>query len=392
MNSTESPGPALVITRNLPPLQGGMERLGWHIIDELRRDSRAHVIGPKGCRSRLPQGVTATELPLAPLPVFLACALVTALLQALRRQPRLILAGSGLTAPFAWLAARIAGSHCVVYLHGLDVDAPNRLYRWLWHPVLRSFDQVLVNSRYTEQLALDIGIAADRVAVLNPGVSLPDIGQAEEHRTEFRERYHLGASPVLLYVGRITPRKGLTDFLLGSFPKILARKPDARLVIVGSEPKHALNHRKGERARLTAAIDSAHLHRSVLFLQDISDDVLRSAYFAADVLVFPVQAHPNDHEGFGMVALEAAAHGLPTVSFAVGGVPDAVIEHRTGRLIAPGDNAAFYSAVLDYLDYPPSERSARIAEIHTHATRFAWPEFGARLRAICCAPGAPPEP
>ncbi len=43
---------ALVITRNLPPMVGGMERLVWHIVDELRVDYRAHVIGPQGCGGR----------------------------------------------------------------------------------------------------------------------------------------------------------------------------------------------------------------------------------------------------------------------------------------------------------------------------------------------------
>ncbi|RMD68618.1 MAG: glycosyltransferase family 1 protein, partial [Gammaproteobacteria bacterium] len=40
----------LVVTRNLPPLVGGMERLMWNLIDQLRQRARVHVIGPKGCR------------------------------------------------------------------------------------------------------------------------------------------------------------------------------------------------------------------------------------------------------------------------------------------------------------------------------------------------------
>jgi hypothetical protein len=58
---------ALVITRNLPPLVGGMERLVWHIVDELSREYRVHVIGPAGCGAYLPRGVTVNEVPLKPL-------------------------------------------------------------------------------------------------------------------------------------------------------------------------------------------------------------------------------------------------------------------------------------------------------------------------------------
>jgi hypothetical protein len=78
---------ALVITRNLPPLVGGMERLVWHIVDELSRDYRVHVIGPAGCGAYLPRGVTVNEVPLKPLIWYLLHAKLTALWQAFRRRP-----------------------------------------------------------------------------------------------------------------------------------------------------------------------------------------------------------------------------------------------------------------------------------------------------------------
>ncbi len=61
----------LHITRNLPPLVGGMERLNWHIADELSRSAQVQLIGPSGSAAQRPAAVPVTEVPLRPLPRFL---------------------------------------------------------------------------------------------------------------------------------------------------------------------------------------------------------------------------------------------------------------------------------------------------------------------------------
>jgi len=75
-----------------------------------------------------------------------------------------------------------------------------------------------------------------------------------------------------------------------------------------------------------------------------------------------------------MVAIEAAAHGLPTVAFNVGGVADAVADGVSGRLIPAGDNATFDRAVRQLIENPMNSAHAR-----QFADRFAWHEFDAQL-------------
>lgn len=369
---------ALVITRNLPPLIGGMERLVWHIVDELRTEYAVCVVGPEGCSEQLPGGVEAHEVPLRPLWRFLLGAAWRSLDEARRRRPRLILAGSGLTAPLAWLAARLTGARCVVYLHGLDVEARHPVYRLFWRRSFRHFDQVLVNSRFTWNLALAAGVLPERITLLHPGVALPDMALAESRRTAFRERHGLDDAPVMLYLGRITARKGLAPFIRDILPIIVTAQPRAKLVVIGEEPTRALNRHTGERQLIEHSLDANGLRHSVRLLGEFDQDnpEIEAAYFAADVLIFPVQARAHDNEGFGMVAIEAAAHGLPTVAFSVGGVTDAISDPRSGHLIPPDANEAFAKAVLACLIPTPG----RAANCRAFASKFAWTTFGQRLR------------
>lgn len=381
----------LAITRNLPPLVGGMERLVLHMIDALCTDYRVHALGPVGSSRHLPPEVSVSEVPAAPLWRFLLLASWRAVGAALKPPPRLVLAGSGLTAPFAWVAARIARAPCVVYLHGLDVETRHPLYRLLWRPFLRRCDRVLVNSRFTRDLAARIGIDAGRIEILPPGVELPDMAKAEEKRRAFRSKHGLDNVPLMLYVGRITARKGLAVFVQDILPAVFARQPRAKLVVVGAEPAQALKQSAGETRRVLDLLNVQGLSERVVFLGELEQDDpdLSAAYFAADALVFPVQSIPGDNEGFGMVAIEAAAHGLLTVAFSAGGVPDAVKDGVSGYLLDAGDNSGMAKRLTDLLSHTISPDGA--ASCLRFASEFSWPNFKNKLLTICQELAADPQ-
>lgn len=371
------PQTALLITRNLPPLVGGMERLVWHITQVLAENYRLHVIGPAGCAAHLSASVSTSEIPIKPLWRFLLRVKWIAIHQAIRLKPTLVFAGSGLTAPFAWLAARLVGARCVVYLHGLDIEARHPAYRLLWRPFFKRFDLVFVNSHFTKRLALGAGVPAERIRLLHPGVHLPVMDAASEQRQAFRQQHNLDDAPVLLYVGRITARKGLLPFIRDIFPGILAERPDAQLLVIGDEPTHALHQADSPRQKIAECLITQGNEHLVSFLGEMGQDdpQLSQAYFAADVLIFPVQDSPGDNEGFGMVAIEAAAHGLPTVVFNAGGVADAVADGVSGRLIQAGDNAAFARAVLDLLKTRMNSN-----KMQGFAQQFNWVAFSTALK------------
>jgi phosphatidylinositol alpha-1,6-mannosyltransferase len=184
------------------------------------------------------------------------------------------------------------------------------------------------------------------------------------------------AHPLLLSVGRLSARKGLREFVMYALPRIVAEQPQTMLLIVGDAPNQALHAEAQTPQSIQAAADAAGVGEHLKFLGIITDySELGSIYRAADVHVFPVREIPGDPEGFGMVAVEAAAHGLPTVAFATGGIVDAVSEGRSGYLVKPRDYAAFADAVCSALIEPHALQASSVE----FAQRFAWPAFGKQL-------------
>lgn len=370
----------LFVTRNFPPLTGGMERLNLHAFRSLAATHSATLCGPEGASGFLPPGSDVSEIPLTPLWRFLVGVQLRALKLAQQVRPDIVYSGSGLTAPAALVAGRAVGARTVCYLHGLDIVAEPLLYQHVFLPAIRRVDHVIVNSRHTGKLAQAAGIRSDKIVIVNPGVELPDWALRDDARRRFRQLRGLEEGrPLLLAAGRLTQRKGLAEFIRYALPAICEQVPDVLLLIIGGEAKSALKHREGVEAGIRATIAENAMTAHVRLLGAVDDQTLTDAYFAANAMVFPVLDLPGDVEGFGMVAVEAAAHGLPTVAFAAGGVPDAVAHGESGWLVESGDYSAFVSGVLALLNN--SQRDDAVLQCRHHAERFEWAEFGERLKA-----------
>lgn len=364
----------LLITRNLPPLVGGMERLNWHMADELAKQAEVKVIGPRGAAALKPKTVTLTETPLKPLPLFLLASLLWGLWITLRWKPDVILAGSGLTAPIAWLLSKLCGARSAAYLHGFDITVNHSLYRGLWRPIFKKLDRVIVNSTPTKTLAIAAGISPSSIDIVYPGVSLPNAPQPAESITAFREQHGLTGKKVLLSVGRLTTRKGLREFVEQALPAIVKTEPDAVLVVIGEAPKNSLGAGIQSVESIQAQAAKSGVSGHIRFLGVITDKkLLATAYEAANVHVFPVRHIPDDPEGFGMVAVEAAAHGVPTVAFATGGIIDAIEVGESGYLAAPGDYVALTQFILQLLLEPKYFRKKGALSF---AKNFSWLAFG----------------
>jgi glycosyltransferase involved in cell wall biosynthesis len=166
--------------------------------------------------------------------------------------------------------------------------------------------------------------------------------------------------PVIGFVGRIEPRKGVLD-LIAAAPAIRAGAPGAEVVIVGDDPWGAF---PDYLAQVRMATDVVHVP-----WQDNAAGLMRHL----DVLVAPSHQEP-----FGTVLSEAMAVGTPVVATRVGGLAEVVDDGVTGRLVEPGEPDLLAAAVLEVL----GRREEMGAAAQKAARRFGADAYADRVEAL----------
>jgi glycosyltransferase involved in cell wall biosynthesis len=232
----------------------------------------------------------------------------------------------------ARMAALPTGAQVVIHLHDLIYPQP-----WL----------SLLHFCFARRRDWGIGVSAavlpvaehgyhlhpERFSVIHNGIPVAQFRAAASQAKNIRQELSIAEGrKVIAVVGRMYPIKGHVR-MLHMLKRIVARCPEALLLVVGDGP---------EREPCERLTDELHLREHVRFLGTRHD--VPALLKAADLLVIP-----SDSEGLSLAAIEAHAIGKPVVSFAVGGMPELVVDQVNGRLIDPQDSAGFIDAVVDLL-------------------------------------------
>lgn len=367
----------LIVTRNFPPLIGGMEKLNYNIFQALASKFDTAISGPVGS-SLYHNASRFVEFSSGPLWKYIVSSFFKTLYLSCKVKPEIVFCGSGAAILAGYFSAKITNAKLVCYLHGLDIVADSFIYQNLFLPLIKKSDLVFVNSNHSKALAVESGIDLNRIEILFPGVSMPDMIDSESLVMNFRQQYNLTA-PFILVAGRITRRKGVLEFIENVMPALIAVFPELKLVVIGDEAKQAMNQQLGVKDEIIQCVNDLHLQNNVCLLGGVTDHVLSSAFMSAEMLVFPLLDLPNDVEGFGMVAIEAAAHGLPTVAFSVGGATDSVSNDKSGWLIEANDYLKMTDIILERLGDKQIKGVTRETCIQ-FAAQFEWEVFGEKLR------------
>ncbi len=220
-----------------------------------------------------------------------------------------------------------------------------------------------------EQFRRLYGDPQGRIEIVAPGVEHAFFAPGE--RSGARAALGLPIDvPVILFVGRIQPLKG-PDVAIRALHALDRR--DALLLIVGGS-SGLLGDSEFDRAR--QLIDELGLADQVRFVSPQPHHILSTYYRAADVVIVPSRS-----ESFGLVALEAAACGIPVVASAVGGLLSLVDHGETGFLVPRRDPALFAHAIAQILDDPLLAASMSLASAR-RASCYTWGFAAARLRRL----------
>ena len=294
---------------------------------------------------------------------------VLAALRAAGRQPLLVIALHPHLAPVvAVMRLRSRNFRSIVFAHGIEVWQP---LGWPRRPALRCADMVTAPSADTAQhLLSEQGIPPEKIRRLAWGLD-----------PEFEARLRVSVRPprplafperarIILTVGRWDPAeryKG-ADTLISALPRVLPAVPDTVLVLVGDGE---------DRPRLEQLAREHGIADRTRFLYGLTQEELFASYAHCDVF-----ALPSSGEGFGLVFLEAMAHGKPVIGGAHGGIPDVIEDGVTGLLVPHGDIARLSRALESLLADPAraSEMGARGRE--RVQTTYTFAQFQSRLTQV----------
>jgi len=209
------------------------------------------------------------------------------------------------------------------------------------------------------------GIEAEGIDLVHNGLDLAEFEDLPE-RGAFRSARGLGDRPLVLYLGKLTPRKGV-DHLVEAVARL--RNQDAVLVVAGND--------MGVRGPLERRVEALGLQSRVKFLGLVTGPERLGALADADVLVYP-----STREIFGLVPFEGLLCGTPAVVTDDCGCGELVSDARAGELVRYGDPTALARA-LDGLLSDPRRRAAMVARgrrfIEKH---FAWDRIALQTERV----------
>jgi D-inositol-3-phosphate glycosyltransferase len=205
------------------------------------------------------------------------------------------------------------------------------------------------------------------IEIVAPGVEHAFFAPGEKRGARHALRIPIDV-PVMLFVGRIQPLKGL-DVAVETLARL--DNPRARLVVVGGASGA---DGEAEVNRVHALAESLGVVDRIDFVAPQAHHILSTYYRAADVVIVPSRS-----ESFGLVALEAAACGVPVVASGVGGLITIVDDGVTGHLVSDRDPDVFAQHVNAIIANPVAAgvMGARAAD---KARRYTWSFAAARLR------------
>jgi phosphatidylinositol alpha-1,6-mannosyltransferase len=360
----------LLLTIDFPPAPGGVQSLLARLAAGLAETDSVTVMTPSALGDR---EWDATQ----PFRVIrsgslgggrrsVAALYARALLEVVRRRPRVIVCGHVLLGPLCRTIRALFGIPYVAMAYAYEIRAPRM--RSIAGLALRGASRVVTISEFSRRAVEAHGVAAPAITVIRPGAVVAGVAGATT-------RAQVSGRRVVLSVGRLVDSYKGHDLVIRSLPLVLAKVPDAEYVIVGDGPLRQYLE------RLAASLGVA---PAVRFVGQADDDEVDAWYRACDVFVLAARESgvSGGAEGYGIVFVEASLRGKPVVGGRSGGVPDAVIDGETGLLVDPGDPADIAEAITRLLTDPElADRLGRGGRRRA-VEDLSWPEYTERFSRV----------
>lgn len=230
----------------------------------------------------------------------------------------------------------------VCFVHGEDVEAAStsRELSWIVRKSLREAKYLVCNSHNTAKILTgNWNVPTEKVQVIHPGVDVNYFVPADAN-TDIRATLGWMDRPVVLTVGRLQKRKG-HDMMIKALAEIKRSIPNVLYVIIGD----------GElRLVLEEMVHKLGLDENVMFMAEVSDELMLQCYQQCDLFILPNRTVGKDIEGFGMVLVEAQACGKPVIAGDSGGTMETMQVGESGYIVDCTSTVAISEKVVQLLN------------------------------------------
>ncbi len=228
------------------------------------------------------------------------------------------------------------------------------------HSLLPLVDKALVVSNFLQHETNKIGCAA---TTLYNGIE--DNVLVKENQ----EIDSINTQPLVLFVGRYTQYKGALN-IVKAFAIVVKKIPEAKLLM------HGFYESQEYQQEIESFIGKNNLTDSITIRGPVEGRDVPALISNAKLFV-----NGSLDETFCMPLLEAQARAIPCVAFSCGGVPEVVLDGRTGLLAPENDIAGFADNIITLLKYEEKYRQFAI-NARNHAAQFCYSKLAEKMFAI----------
>jgi len=285
---------------------------------------------------------------------------VSAITLLLQQQSNIIISIGGQATWLGVLLALLTNKPLVAIGIGTEFTYGNKLQQWITRKSFNRANKVIAISNYTQKLMKEININPSKISVIHCGADGNSFTKnlPVDH---LKKKLNLEQSKVILTVGALSKRKA-QDIVIRAIPKIKRRFPDIKYLVIGN-PKLQTEFQK-----LTYELD---VSDSVIFLGQVPRAELPNFYNLADLFVLVSRRTcTGDVEGFGIVVIEAALCGIPSIVSRNSGLEETVIDRKTGLIVDQENPEDTAEAIINLL----SDDSLRIKmgnSAYQHAIKYS---------------------
>jgi len=347
----------LVVTRSYPPEVGGMQNLMWGLTKELSKYNLIKVFADynDGCEkfdnevSFSIERIKGIKL----IKKYRKAFMVNDLLKNNKKVQCIIVDH--------WKSLELIKSDvkkiCLIHSKEINHSKGTRLNKRALN-ALNNANIIVSNSNFTKALAINIGVEAEKIIVINPGVD--EVKDIDKKFINEAEKLLKNKSPRLITVSRYDKRKNHEKIIM-ALKNLKQMYPKIIYTCIGYGE---------EEDNIRKLVSELELEENVLFLKNISQDLKNALVSISNVFVMPSIIYKKSVEGFGISYIEAAQYGVPSIGGKDGGAADAILHKKTG-LICDGNNLGeVYSSLIDILSENKFKEYGKAAKDFSQS--FSW--------------------